>query len=177
MTARLHGLLAEFDDPERLKAAARRVRAEGYVRIDAFSPCPVHGLDEAIGVERNAVAPIVLAGGLLGGLGGYLMQWYAAAVSYPLDVGGRPLHSWPAFIPVTFEMTVLAGAFSAVLGMLALNGLPRLHHPLFGSKRFALASRDRCFLLVEATDPKFDPIATRHLLEELTDLGVEEVPA
>jgi Protein of unknown function (DUF3341) len=171
----IYGLLAEFDSAAGLVAAARRTRDEGYRHTDAYSPFPVEELAEALGVRPTRLPLVVLLGGLAGGLGGYFMQWYSAVFDYPLNVGGRPLHSWPAFIPVTFEMTILIAALAAVLGMLALNGLPMPYHPVFNVPRFALASRDRFFLLVEATDPKFDREATRRFLEGLAPREVSDV--
>jgi hypothetical protein len=169
---RRFGLLAEFDDAGALVAAARRVREEGYRRVDAYTPMPVEGLADALSVPPSPLPAIVLGGGLLGGLGAFGMQVYASAVDYPLNVGGRPLNSWPSFVVITFEVTVLAAALAAVLGMLALNRLPRPYHPVFNVPRFALASRNRFFLLIEAKDPRFDPDATRGLLREL---GAKEI--
>src|SRR5439155_24391466 len=170
-----YGLVAEFNGPSELTAAAERTYAAGYRRIDAFSPFPIEGLAEALGSRRTWVAPLVLLGGLLGGGAGYLMQYYLSAIDYPLNIGGRPLNSWPAFIPVTFEMTILGAGLFAVLGMLALNGLPMPHHPVFNVPRFALASRDRYFLCIMARDPKFDPAATRGLLSGLGPVEVADV--
>jgi Protein of unknown function (DUF3341) len=167
-----YGLMAEFEDPSAIVSAAERVHAEGYRRIDAFSPYPIEALSEAIGVHKTAMPLIVLIGGIVGLLGGYLLQYWTHVIEYPLNVGGKPLHSWPQFIPITFETTVLGAAMAAVFGMLALNGLPEPYHPVFNAPNFALASRDRFFLLVESADPKFDPVATRSLLESL---GAREV--
>ena len=167
-----YGIMAEFESPSDAVAAARRVYEEGYRKLDAYSPYPVEELSEAIGVHSTRMPIIVLIGGLLGGIAGYLMQYYIHVLYYPLNVGGKPPHSWPAFIPVTFEMTILGAALSAVFGMLALNGLPEPYHPVFNAPNFALASRDRFFLLVESTDPKFDPEETRGLLQSL---GAREV--
>jgi hypothetical protein len=171
----IYGLLAEFEDAERLLAAAGRAREAGYRRLDAYSPFPIHGLAEAIGFRRNLVAPLVLLGGLVGGASGFALQYWISVMAYPVNVGGRPLNSWPAFIPVTFEMTVLIAAVTAVLGMLALNGLPMPYHPLFNVPRFALASRDRFFLCIEAADPQFDAEATRRFLQGLHPLEVHDV--
>jgi len=168
----IYGVMAEFDHAEQLVEATRRTREAGYSRIDAFTPFPIHGLPEALGFRRTRLPLIVLVGGILGGLTGYLLQYCSAAVAYPVNVGGRPLNSWPSFIPVTFEMTVLIAAISAVLGMLALNGLPQPYHPVFNVPRFALASRDRFFLLVEARDPHYDHDSTWKFLESL---GAREV--
>ena len=153
---RLYGLLAEFAAADELIAAAREAFAAGYRRLDAYSPMPVEGLSEALGFHRTRLPAVVLAGGIVGGLLGYGMQWYMMVVSYPINVGGRPLHSWPAFLPVTFELTILGAALAAVLGMLALNGLPRPHHPLFNVPEFSLATQNRFFLCVEATDELFE---------------------
>jgi hypothetical protein len=167
-----YGLMAEFDNPSDAVAAARRIHEEGYQKIDAFSPYPVEELSEAIGVHRTHMSLIVLVGGILGGTTGYLMQYYLHVHYYAINVGGKPLHSWPAFIPVTFEMTVLGAALFAVFGMLALNGLPEPYHPVFNAPNFALASRDRFFVLVESADPKFD---REHTAEFLRTLGPREV--
>jgi hypothetical protein len=171
----LYGLLAEFLTPEEIKSAAERTHAAGYRCIDAFSPFPVDGLGEAIGFKNSRVALVVLIGGLLGGLAGYGMMYYSAVWDYPIVVAGRPLHSIPAFIPITFELTVLGASLFAVLGMLALNGLPRPHHPLFNAPRFELASRSRFFLLIESADDHFDEFGTRHFLESLNPAHIEEV--
>lgn len=177
MTAgRLAGLLAEFDKPQAVLDAARAAYGAGYRRMDAFTPHPVKHLAEAIGFRRDAVAGLVLAGGLTGGTVGYLLQYWAAVVGYPLNVGGRPLHSWPSFIPVTFELTVLCASLFAVLSLLVLNGLPKPYHPVFNEPRFALASRDRFFLYLEAADPLFDEDRTRAFLRSLGAQGVYAVP-
>lgn len=162
----IYGLLAEFVHPEEVVAAARGAHAHGYRQMDAYSPMPVEGLDHAIGFGRNRMAMIVLIGGVLGGLGGFFMQWFSATIHYPLIIGGRPYNSWPAFIPITFEMTILIASFSAVFGMFWLNGLPRPHHPVFNVPRFALASGSRFFLCVQSNDPLFDPDKTRLFLEQ-----------
>src|SRR3989442_2347111 len=167
-----YGLMAEFEEPERLVAAAHRAREAGYHKMDAYTPFPVEGLAEALGFRHTRVPMIVLIGGIVGCIGGFFMQYYIAVIDYPLNIGGRPLNSWPAFVVVTFEMTVLAAALSAVLGMLALNGLPMPHHPVFNAPRFALASKDRFFLVIESTDPKFDLQGTRDFLKSL---GCREV--
>jgi len=166
--------MAEFDNPEDLLEAARRAYVGGYRRMDAYSPFPVEGLAEAIGFHRTQLPLVVLLGGMAGGLGGYLLQYYTAVIDYPLNAGGRPLHSWPAFIPVTFEMTVLIAALAAVLGMLALNGLPRPYHPVFNVPRFEMASRNLFFLCIESTDSLFDFEQTRQFLEAL---GPREIHA
>lgn len=171
----IYGVMAEFDDPEALVQAAQRTYVEGYRKLDAFSPFPVHGLAHAIGVRRTGVPLIVLIGGLVGASGGFLLQYWTAAVAYPINIGGRPYNSWPAFVPVTFEMLVLIAALSAVFGMLALNGLPMPYHPVFNVPSFQLATRDRFFLLVMATDPKFDRVETRRFLQTLGARDVAEV--
>ncbi len=170
-----YGLLAEFTGPDELVDAARKAREAGFRRMDAYAPMPVHGLAEAVGFRRTALPLIVLIGGLVGGLGGYMLQYWTTAVDYPLNIGGRPLHSWPAFIPITFECTILVAAFAAVLGMLALNGLPQPYHPLFNVRRFKLATRNRFFLCIEAGDPLYDRVKTEQFLEGLGPAGVYEV--
>src|SRR5580704_1279687 len=163
----IYGLMAEFDSPSDLVAAARRTYEAGYKKIDAYTPFPVEELSEAIGFPKNGVALVVLIGGIIGCLSGYLMQWWIATVSYPVNVGGRPYHSWPSFIVVTFEMTILFSVLSAVFGMLALNGLPMPYHPVFNVPRFALATKDRFFLIVFSSDPKYNAMATRDFLQSL----------
>lgn len=173
----IYGMLAEFDSPTALVAAAHRTHQAGYQKIDAYSPFPVEGLAEAIGFHRNAVPLVVLIGGLIGGLSGYLMQYWISAISYPLNVGGKPYHSWPAFIVVTFEMTILFAGLSAVFGMLALNGLPMPYHPVFNAPRFAFATKDRFFLIVFSSDPKYSAAETRRFLESLGPRSISEVPS
>jgi hypothetical protein len=167
-----YGLMAEFETPTALVDAARRAHLEGYRKMDAYSPMPIEELHDALHMHDNRLTKIVLAGGIFGGLAGYGLQYWVSTFAYPINIGGRPLHSWPAFIPVTFETTILAAALSAVLGMLALNGLPQPFHPVFNVPRFALASRNRFFLCIEAADPKFSADATRRFLESL---GAREV--
>jgi hypothetical protein len=171
----IYGLLAEFEKPEQLLAAAERAHEAGYRRMDAYTPYAVHGMAKALGRSRTMVPLITLIGGIVGGCGGFFLQYWVSTTAYPLNIGGRPLNSWPSFIPVTFELTILGAALSSVLGMLALNGLPMPFHPLFNEPRFALASRDRFFLCIEARDKKFDRASTREFLEGLGCRAVMEV--
>ena len=171
----VYGLLAEFDDPTSLVMAADRAREEGYVFMDAYSPFPIEELHHAIGMHHTRLPLIVLIGGLVGCIGGFALQYWVSAVAYPVNVGGKPFVSWPAFIPVTFECTILGAALSCVLGMLALNGLPQPYHPVFNVPRFALASRNRFFLCIEARDPRFHLEDTRRFLETLTPRDVTTV--
>ena len=171
----IYGMMAEFDNPEQLSAGAERAHTAGYRRMDAYSPYPIEGLAEVIGFKRTHLPLIVLIGGILGGIGGFCLQYWTSVIDYPILVGGKPYNSWPAFIPVTFETTILGAALAAVLGMLALNGLPMPYHPVFNVERFALASRDRFFLCIEATDPKFDPQDTVEFLRSLNPAAVYEV--
>jgi Protein of unknown function (DUF3341) len=171
----LYGLVAEFATPDALLEATRCARHAGYQYIEAYTPFPVEGLAEALDFHRTSLPLVVLLGGIAGGLGSYFFQYWLNVMHYPLNVGGRPLHSWPAFIPVTFEMTILIAALAAVLGMLALNGLPMPYHPLFNVPRFVLVTRDRFFLCIEARDPKFDRTETRRFLEGVAAYEVVEV--
>ncbi len=173
----IYGVMAEFDTPTALLEAARRTYQAGYRKIDAYSPFPIEGLAEEIGFHHDAVALVVLIGGIIGGLSGYLLQWWCSVIGYPINVGGRPYHSWPAFIVITFELTILFGGISALLGMLALNGLPMPYHPVFNVPRFAMASKDRFFLIVFSTDPKYSPAETRRFLESLQPRSISEVPS
>jgi len=171
-----YGLLAEFHEPGAVVAAAHLVHEAGHRKIDAYTPYPIEELAEAIGVHHSPLPPLILAGGILGGLAGFGLQYWSAVIAYPLNIGGRPFNSWVAFIPPTFETTVLFAAAAAVFGMIAVNGLPQPYHPVFNVPAFALASRDKCFLLVESADPKFDAQATRRLLEGLAGVSaVHEV--
>jgi hypothetical protein len=171
----IYGLVAEFNGPDSLLAATKKTVAEGYRTMEAYSPFPVEGLDEALGFQRSRVPLITLIGGILGGVGGFFMQWFSATIHYPINIGGRPLNSWPMFIPITFEVTILCAAIAAVLGMLGLNGLPMPYHPLFNVKRFELASNDRFFLCIESNDWKFDREGTKRFLQSLGPKGVYEV--
>lgn len=176
-TLPIYGTMAEFASAQDLVVAARRTHEAGYRKIDAYSPFPVEELADAIGFHKNNVALVSLIGAITGALTGYLMQYWIAVVSYPVNVGGRPLHSWPSFIIVTFEMTILFGAIAAVFGMLALNGLPMPYHPVFNVPRFAFASKDRFFLIVFSSDPKYDAVGTRKFLESLQPRSISEVPS
>ncbi len=172
----VYGLLAEFGNPEALVHAAHCVHEQGYRRFDAYSPFPVEGLSEAMGFRRTRMPVVMFCGGLLGCVGAWAMQYYCAAISYPINIGGRPLNSWPSWVPVMFELTVLVSALSGVFGLLALCGLPQPFHPLFNVPRFSHASRDGFFLCVEARDPKYDKDLTRQFLEGLHPREVTEVP-
>ena len=174
--AGLYGLMAEFADPSDLVAAARAAHEAGYRRLDAYSPFPIEEVSEAIGFHHTAMPFIVLFGGAVSGALGFLMQYFIAVRSYTLNVGGRPLDSWPSFIVVTFELTILGGALSGAIGLLAANGLPRPYHPVFNVKEFARASQYAFFLCIEARDPKFDAERTRDFLQALRPLMIAEVP-
>jgi len=175
--ARIYGLLAEFESVDTVISAAHRVYAAGYRKIDAYSPFPLEELSEAIGFHRNGVALVCLVGGLLGGTAAYVLQWWINTISYPVNIGGRPLHSWPSFIIVTFEMTILFSGLSAVFGMLALNGLPMPYHPVFNVPQFDFASKDKFFIIIFSSDKNYDPVRTRQFLEILSALSVAEVPS
>lgn len=174
--ADLFGLLAEFDSPGRLLSAARQVGQAGYRRAEAYTPFPVHGLTEALGKRPTRLPLLTFAGGLLGAAAGYSLQYWSSVIEYPMNIGGRPYHSWPAFMPVVFELAVLGAALFSVLGMLALNGLPMPYHPVFNVPQFKLASRDRFFLLLPAADPRFDRQRSRELLESFRPLAIHEAP-
>jgi Protein of unknown function (DUF3341) len=173
--APIWGLMAEFEGPTEVVEAARRVREEGYRRVDAYSPYPIEELGEALGHHHSWLPLLVLLGGITGGLSGYLLQYWAAVIAYPLNIGGRPIHSWPAFIVPTFEMTILFAAGTAVLGMLALNGLPEPYHPVFNVPSFARATKDRFFIVIESRDPRFDLDGTWSFLLSLAPRFVSEV--
>jgi hypothetical protein len=173
---RLYGLMAEFHAPADVVEAARAAREAGYRRLDAYSPYPIEALAEALHSHHSKLPLLVLLGGLAGLVGGYALQYWASVIEYPMNIGGRPFHSWPSFIVPSFETTILFAALTAVLGMLALNGLPEPYHPVFNVPSFALATRDRFFLCIEATDPKFDETHTKAFLEGLAGVtAVSEV--
>ena len=169
------GLMAEFEKPADLVRACRAAREAGYQRMDAYTPFPIEAVFEALDLHRNALPLIVLCGGILGGIGGLSLQYWASAIAYPLNIGGKPFFSLPAFIPITFECTILLAAISCVLGMLALNGLPMPYHPVFNVPSFALASRDRFFLCIESRDPRFDREGTEKFLEQYAPRSISEV--
>jgi hypothetical protein len=174
---RLYGIVAEFDTAEQLLRATRRAYAAGFRAMDAYTPFPVEGLSDALGFRPKAVPLIGLFGGMLGAATGYGMQFFIHTISLPIDVGGRPLNSWPSFIPATFEMGVLFSSLALFFGLLILNGHPEPYHPLFNVEAFARASRDRFFLCIEARDPRFDAEATRRFLADLDAREVSDVPA
>jgi hypothetical protein len=173
--SQLFGVMGEFSTPEDLLAATKKAREAGYKHVEAYTPFPVEGLSEAVGFRWTAVPLITLIGGVGGGLTGFGLQYWVAAITYPINIGGRPLNSWPAFIPVTFELTVLGASIFAVFGMLALNKLPQPYHPVFNVERFAQASTDKFFLCIEARDPKFDLVETSKFLQSLHAQHVNEV--
>lgn len=174
-TTALHGLIAEYDTPEGVVVAAESARKAGYTKMDAYSPHPVEGIDDALGLQPTRLGFVVLAMGLIGVASGFGLQWFASVEFYPLNVGGRPLNSWPNFIVIMFEVTVLLSAFTAGLVMLARNGLPQPYHPVFNTPGFERATRDGYFLCVEATDPRFDADDTRSFLEGTAPVRVQEV--
>jgi hypothetical protein len=172
---RLYGLMAEFDTPAALIAATEKTRKAGYRKLDAYAPYPIEELVHALGHHHSKLPLLVLVGGVLGCLAGLGLQVWVNAVAYPLNIGGKPILSWPAFVPVTFEVTILFASLTAVLGMLALNGLPTPYHPVFNVPRFSAASRDRYFLCIEAADPRFHAEGTRQFLEGLAPTEVSDV--
>ena len=174
-TPQLYGIMAEFDNPTDLVAAARRTYEAGYRRINGYSPFPIEELSEAIGFHHTRLPLIVLIGGVLGGIGGFFMQYWMEVIDYPLNVGGKPYNSWPAFIPITFECTILCAALAAVFGMLALNKLPQPYHPVFNAPNFALATRDRFFLVIESKDPKFEHDEATRFLQNFEPRDVSDV--
>ncbi|HXW55864.1 MAG TPA: DUF3341 domain-containing protein [Candidatus Cybelea sp.] len=171
----IYGLLAEFETPEQVVRAAQKTHDAGFRAIDAFTPFPVEGIAEAVGFRTSILPLLVLCGGISGGLLGFFMCYYANVISWPWNIGGRPYNSWPAWIPITFELTILGAALTATFGMLALNGMPTPYHPVFNVPRFALASTDRFFLCIKARDKKFDLAKTRAFLESLDSQGVFEI--
>ncbi len=175
--AAVYGMMAEFDTAQELVAAAHKTHEAGYQKIDAYSPFPIEGLAEAIGFHKNRVALVVLIGGLVGLISAYSLQYWVAVITYPTNVGGRPLHSWPSFIIVTFELTILFAGLSAVIGMLALNGFPMPYHPVFNVPEFAKASDNKFFLIVFSSDPKYDAARTRSFLSGLAPRMIAEVPS
>ena len=172
----IYGILAEFDSSTDLVYATKAAYAAGYRKMDAYSPFPIEEASEALGFHKSRVPLIVLLGGLLGGLSGFGLQYWINVISYPLNIGGKPYDSWPAFIVPTFEMTILFAGLSGVFGMFALNGLPMPYHPLFNVDRFSAVTRDKFFLCVEAADPKFDLVDTQRFMENLKPVSISEVP-
>ncbi len=171
----LYGIVAEFDTPEAVTEAANRAREAGYKKMDAYTPFPVEGLDQALGMTNTRLGWVVLWMGITGGLLGFFMQWYANVVYYPLNIGGKPLNSWPNFIIITFECTILFAAFTSGLFMLGRNGLPQPYHSIFNTPNFETATRDHFFLCIEATDSLFDESKTRSFMDSLGALRVSEV--
>jgi hypothetical protein len=171
----IYGLMAEFEDANALVDAAKRTYAEGYRKTDAYSPFPIEAVWEALHANDRRVQLFVLCGGIFGALAGFGLCYWTQVIAYPMNVGGRPHNSWPSFIPVTFEVTILIASFTAVIAMFALNGLPMPYHPVFNVPRFAMASRDRFFLAIEATDPKFDRTRTFEFLRSLGPREVNEI--
>ena len=172
----IYGVMAEFDNPTDLVHAAKAAYEAGYRKMDAYTPYPLEEASEAIGAHHNRVSLIVLIGAMLGMIGGYSLEYWVSAVNYPLNIGGKPFHSWPAFIPVTFECAVLGASLAAVFGMLALNGLPQPYHPVFNVPNFVRASRDHFFLCIEAQDPKFHLDEAKRFLRSFQPEDVTEVP-
>lgn len=172
---KMFGLMAEFTDPDKLLEATREAHEAGYSKIDAYSPFPIEGLAEAMGSHKTLVPIFTLMGGLFGCAGGFFLQYWPNVIGYPLDIGGKPFDSWPSFIPITFEMTILFAALSCAIGMLAMNGFPHPYHPVFNASGFERATRDRFFLCIMAEDPKFEPETARAFLEKLDPQGVSEV--
>jgi len=176
MNGELYALLAQFDTPTALVDALRRAREAGYEQVEAYSPYPIDELEHVAPRERVQIPHLMFAGGLAGAVGGWALQYYCTAIGYPMNIGGRPLNSWPLYVPIIFEMTVLAAATVGVVAMIALNGLPRPYQPVFNVPEFAAASRDKFFLAIEAADPRFERQATAEFLATLAPEGVWEVP-
>jgi hypothetical protein len=172
----MHGTMAEFETPVELMSAIKSARGAGYERMDAYAPHEIHGLDKALGLPPSRLPLYILLGGIAGALLGYGLQYYASVQSYPLNIGGRPNHSWPAFIVVTFEMTILCAGLTAVVGLILLCKLPRPYHPVFNAPQFLRASQDRFFLCIEAADPLYDASAIRRFFEGMQPLSIAEVP-
>lgn len=172
---RLYGMMAEFATPADLYHAAEKVRDAGYEKWDTYSPFPIHGMEEAMGVRRTILPVLVFCGGMTGAGLGYLMQWWISAVDYQMMTQGKPFHTWQAFVPITFELGVLLSAFTTLIGMLALNGLPRWNHPLLKKERFLASSDDKFFIAIEVEDKNFDPERTRRLLEGAGATSIELV--
>ena len=175
MKTGIYGLMAEFDAPGDIVHAAEAAQKKGYRHMDAYTPIPVEELTDALGIRHTRLSLFVLACAVAGGLGGFAMQYFSSVIDYPINVGGKPLNSWPQFIPITFEMTILFAAIGAVVGMIARNGLPAPVHPVFNVDRFELASRDKFFLCIESTDPLFDRAATEEFLRSLNPASVSVV--
>jgi len=173
----LHGIVAEYANPDELLSACKKAHAAGYRRMDAYTPYPIEEVAEAIGFEKTRVPLLTLVGGILGGLSAYLMQYWINVYAYPMNIGGRPEHSWPSFIIITFELTILFAGITAVVGMLGLNGLPQPYHPIFNHPRFTAVTRDRFFLCIEAADPKFELAETTLFLQATDAVEVAEVAA
>lgn len=171
----LHGIMAEYPEPEALIAAIRKVRGQGYTKLEAYTPFPMEGLTEELGQPKTKIQWMILAGAIVGCVGGFGLQTWTTTIAYPLNYGGRPFFSWPAYIPVTFELTVLAAAFTAVIGMIVLNGLPQPYHPVFNVPEFDAASKDKFFLVVESEDPKFNADAVKAALKQSGASSVHEV--
>ncbi len=172
----LYGIMAEFKTPTELVEAARATEQAGYKKFDAYSPFPIEELSDAVGFHKNGVPLVVLIAGIIGCISGYALQYWISVIAYPINIGGRPMHSWPSFVVVTFEVTILFAGIAAVLGMLALNGLPMPYHPVFNVPRFAMATKDRFFLIIFYSDRKFDPAGTRQFLEAMQPRSISEVP-
>lgn len=174
-TLNLWGVLAEYDSPERLMEAAKKAKSAGYKKLDAYTPIPMEGLSLALGQKKTKIQWLILLAGIVGAAGGFFMQYYASVIDYPLNIGGRPLNSWPSFMPITFELTVLSAAFMAVFGMFALNGFPEPYHPVFNVDAFDGASRDKFFLCVTAEEEGFDIQQVKKFLESLNPDAIHEV--
>ncbi len=172
----LYGLMVEFETPTELVNGCKAAYAEGYREMDAYSPFPIEEVSEAIGFHKSAVPLVVLLGGILGGTSGFALQYWINVIAYPLNIGGKPYDSWPAFIVPTFEMTILFAGLCGMFGMFALNGLPQPYHPVFNVDKFSAVTRDKFFLCVEATDPKFDLVGTQQFMQSLKPLSISEVP-